>query len=385
MASTSERTIYGLTEEECRELDSDDDDFLGEINENRRLADSESGSDLSEGEEIEDGILDENELESRVLRVTGSTELSEEPSTSLGRSNDSTLSPDNDPVYSDISCKLSDGCVCSENCLSQFTANEVYMFHLSLFEMTKMERDLILLGKLQVLTRASDTIQHARKQKPGKRQRVTCDYKFDHRHVCRDGFLFLHDIGTKHLKNLRKHLLDNGPVPRQHGLVGRTPQNTYPYEVTYDAVHFIRNYAELFGIPQPAARRGRADNPQIYLPASQNYTTVHSKYVEACLDKDPSVSYLKYKLFTSVWKRCLPDIVFMTPRSDVSAICEEFRILIRDASCEDDKVKFSTEFASHVRIAQEGREYYLTSMKKAETELAKVQGSQSRPKYTLHV
>ena len=56
------------------------------------------------------------------------------------------------------------------------------------------------------------------------------------------------------LKNLRKHLLDNGPVPRQHGLVGRTPQNTYRYEVTYDAVHFIRNYAELFGIPQPAAR-----------------------------------------------------------------------------------------------------------------------------------
>lgn len=176
-----------------------------------------------------------------------------------------------------------------------------------------MERDLILLGKLQVLTRASDTIQHARKQKPGKRQRVTCDYKFDHRHVCRDGFLFLHDICTKHLKNLRKHLLDNGPVPRQHGLVGHTPQNTYPYEVTYDAVHFIRNYAELFGIPQPAARRGRADNPPIYLPASQNYTTVHSKYVEACLDKDPSVSYLKYKSFTSVWKRCLPDIVFMTP------------------------------------------------------------------------
>lgn len=124
-------------------------------------------------------------------------------------------------------------------------------------------------------------------------------------------------------------------------------------------------------------------------------TTVHSKYVEVCLDKDPSVSYLKYKSFTSVWKRCLPDIVFMTPWSGVCAICEEFRILIRDASCEDDKVKFSTEFASHVRIAQEEREYYLTSMKKAETmdyrargsiihaetELAKVQGSQSRPKY----
>ena len=115
MASTSERTVYGLTEEESRELDSDDDEFFGEINENRRLADSESGSDLSEGEEIEeDGILDENELESRVLRVTGSTELSEEPSTSLGRSNDSTLSPDNDWRYNNANSKFActQGCGC---------------------------------------------------------------------------------------------------------------------------------------------------------------------------------------------------------------------------------------------------------------------------------
>lgn len=42
--------------------------------------------------------------------------------------------------------------------LSQFTVDEVYTFHLSLFEMTKMERHLLILGKLQVLTRPSDTI-----------------------------------------------------------------------------------------------------------------------------------------------------------------------------------------------------------------------------------
>ena len=79
---------------------------------------------------------------------------------------------------------------------------------------------MLLLGTLQVLTRAIDIIQHARQTKLGKRQRITCDYSFDHRRVCRDAFLFLHDIGTKQLQNLRKHLQENGPVPRQHGLVG---------------------------------------------------------------------------------------------------------------------------------------------------------------------
>ena len=106
---------------------------------------------------------------------------------------------------------------------------------------------------------------------------------------------------------------ENGPIPREHGLAGRVLATMYPYEVTYDAVRFICNYAEIYGIPQPAARQSRADNPPIYLPASQNCTIVHSTYVEASLANDPQVNFLKYKSFTSVWKRCLPDIVFMTP------------------------------------------------------------------------
>lgn len=240
---------------------------------------------------------------------------------------------------------------------------------------------MLILGKLQVLTRATDTIQHARQSKLGKRQRVTCDYSFDHRRVCRDAFLFLHNIGTKQLQNLRKHLQENGPVPWQHGLVGRIPATTYRYEVVSDAVHFIRSYAEVFGIPQPAARSGRAKNPPIYLPASQNYTIVHAKYVEACLSKEPHMRFLKYKSFTQLWQRCLPDIVFMTPRSDVCSTCEAFRIQIRDAVSEVDKVTAATDFASHIELAQQERDYYLDSMKKAESQYSECPGTRLKPQY----
>ena len=118
----------------------------------------------------------------------------------------------------------------------------------------------------------------------------------------------LHDIGTKQLKNLQKHLQNNGPIPRQHGLMGRLPATTYPYDIVSESANFIRNYAEVYGIPQPAARSGRAKNPPIYLPASQNYMIVHSKYVEACQTKDPHARFMKYKSFVQVWKKCLPDI-----------------------------------------------------------------------------
>ena len=50
-------------------------------------------------------------------------------------------------------------------------------------------------------------------------------------------------MGIKQLKNLQKHLRENGPVPREHGLTGRVPATTYPYEIVHDAVHFIRNYS----------------------------------------------------------------------------------------------------------------------------------------------
>ena len=113
----------------------------------------------NECEEVEEGILDDSELDARVLRVTGNndrnTSVRGEPSTSSqggstgpGANNGDVISLDSDPVYSDITSKLSAGCLCSGNCLSQFTADEVYTFHLSLFEMTKMERDLLILGKL---------------------------------------------------------------------------------------------------------------------------------------------------------------------------------------------------------------------------------------------
>ena len=137
--------------------------------------------------------------------------------------------------------------------------------------------------------------------------------------MCKDAFILLHDIGTKQLKNLQKHLRNNGPIAREHGLIGRMPATTYPYSIVSEGARFIRNYAEVYGIPQPAARSGRAKNPPIYLPASQNYMIVHSKYVEACQAKDPHARFLKYKSFTQMWKKCLPDIVFYDP--PVRCVC----------------------------------------------------------------
>lgn len=108
---------------------------------------------------------------------------------------------------------------------------------------------MFILGKLHVLTRTVST-EHERQKKTGKHKRATCEYSFNHHAVCKEGFLFLYDLGAKQFKTLQKHRKENGPVPREHGLIGLIPATTYPFEVVSDAVHFIRlYYAEVQGIP----------------------------------------------------------------------------------------------------------------------------------------
>ena len=151
-----------------------------------------------------------------------------------------------------------------------FDVDEVYQLLLNLLEMTKEQKYMLILGKMHVLSRAGESTAHARK-KGGKRQRITYNYAFDHRQVCKNAFIFLHDIGEKQLKNMVKHLKVNGLVPPVHGNTGKLPSTTYPFEVVQDVLQFINNYADVHGLPQPAARHGRADTPPIYLPASQNF------------------------------------------------------------------------------------------------------------------
>ena len=111
---------------------------------------------------------------------------------------------------------------------------------------------MLLLGKLQIISKAQDATHHACQITAGKRKRVTCEYAFDSRPVCRDGFLFLHNLGSK----LQHHLKLNGGTWTT--LLGHVPETTYPFDVVSDAAKFIKNFAEINGIPQPAACSGRA-------------------------------------------------------------------------------------------------------------------------------
>ena len=263
----------------------------------------------------------------------------------------------------EMSAQIAGGCGCSEDCYQQFSPQEILDFKLSMRELSKGERDLFLMGKLQVCIRDSATVTHARSRTATKKQRVSCQYAFDHRLVCQNAFCYIHEIGNFTLRALRKHIGESGPVPRQHGNKGRKAYNAYPFDVILNAVGFIKNYALVFGLPQPAASRGRANAAPTYLPANQNHTIVHQKYREACCEKHEK--YMEYRSFLDTWHQCLPQIVFMTPRSDVCKRCEDYRSSVQEAVTEDEKKQKLAEFSQHLEDAQKERDAYLAAIEKA--------------------
>ena len=348
--STDGDLIHALVEQ--------DEAFFGESSTHQSMQEDSVADNTSEDEELNN----DTDIDT-LLKQAGGEEVdnlgggSEEDSEQL-------ISNSSDEIKC-VQEEVKKGCGCSSDCYSLFTEDEIYSIRLEMAELEKPLKDMFLLGKLQVAANSTDSVSHARKTSKTKRSRVTFAYAYDNRNVCKSAFCFLHCIGTKALKNLQSHLKEHGPIPRAHGNLKRLPPNSFTYETVRNIVTFIIHFAELYGLPQPAAHRGRAATAPIYLAASEGYNTVHKKYVEACADG--GLNAAKYHAFRNIWLKCVPHIRFMTPRTDVCYRCENFRVEIMRAITEEDKTRLVKEFQAHVEEAQSERRFYLSSIQKAET------------------
>ncbi|KAH3733931.1 hypothetical protein DPMN_040370 [Dreissena polymorpha] len=91
-------------------------------------------------------------------------------------------------------------------------------------------------------------------------------------------------------------------------------------------IQFICNYADEFGIQQPATPRGRDDTAPIYLHSGATKMNIHKLY-----------------------KASSP---FSQFGDDVCATCEELRKKIMDSVSEEDKLASTAEIHSHIVIGQ---------------------------------
>lgn len=193
--------------------------------------------------------------------------------------------------------------------------------------------------------------------------RIRGKYTFRGQEICAYTFRLLFDIGRCALKSIRQSLNKTGPGPRRHGNTGRKPKHALVFTDVERVVQFICNYAEEFGIPQPAAPRGRDDTAPIYLHSGTTKINIHTLYKASC--QEAGVRFVLKSSFQSIWSACIPHIKVASPRDDVCATCEKLRKKIMDAVSEEDKLASTGEMHCHIVLAQKERDLYNSLIKKA--------------------
>ncbi|CAB4412920.1 unnamed protein product [Rhizophagus irregularis] len=228
----------------------------------------------------------------------------------------------------------------------------------------KSELNMFLLGLLHAMKR-SDQTHHSKTEK----KYLTIKYIFDEIEIYETAFLHIYSLSIKKWKMIRSHYQINGFKPILHGNKRRKSSHALTFETILHILTFIINYANIHGLPSPG-RSFRDDTMAIiFLPVSDSYIGLYRLY-ESSLEID-SEHYISRWTFLRVWKKYIPEIKFLSPRSDLCFHCKNMRFNTQfwNQDEKDDKVK---EWHEHITWANQERDYYRNCIKNSKDQLTKI-------------
>ena len=262
-------------------------------------------------------------------------------------------------------------CGCKKECSAAISKAAVERNRLNFQEMEKSQRDDFVLGMLEVTKFQEVTARGT------QRERRRFVYKFQGKEICLSMFRHIYNIGTKHFDNLRKHLIENGLVPRVHKGTGKRAHNATSFPVVQNAVAFLRSYAERFGTPHSAPLHGRSGAPPTFLPSSCTKVSIHHKFVESCQEADIQAvgihsihcihGYLESVYATHHY--CNTPDGWMWSLSTLAPQCYlrrfrrgEARRSVTYAVSEEEKLAAVEQLKTHIHAAQAERDFYKASI-----------------------
>ena len=255
------------------------------------------------------------------------------------------------------------GCGCTAegvNHWKDLPAENTELLMLRMRNLSKRDLKQFILGELS----AGMTTAHGAGQR-----KFTFSYRVLGQEVCRGIFKEIHGIGRHVLRALQQAAEERLVEVPKHGAVGKKSNKAYEQEIILDVSQFITSYASRWGMPQPAAPRGRAKAAPTYLPATTTKKSVYGEYLDT-----ESPEHVGFSKFKSVWKSHNADIIIMKRRTDVCSWCEKFRERIQKAKTEEAKKAAMDDFAQRMKQADEEREYYKALIADAKRELEGAEG-----------
>ena len=88
--------------------------------------------------------------------------------------------------------------------------------------------------------------------------------------VYRDTFCYIHGIGQKRFKIIKKHFQEHGVIPREHGNARRLPHNTLSLETVEYILRFLTSMVSQHGILLPGCVPGYKRDDLKLLPSSMS-------------------------------------------------------------------------------------------------------------------
>lgn len=248
-----------------------------------------------------------------------------------------------DDIFLNVRKFLSDGCGCKHECAKRFNFDTVVNHVLDIRALAKEEKELNVMSLLKDVD--GETTKRGK-----QRKRARVEFRVEGSAVCKKTFMLFFDIGKHQLLSLQQHVREHGLTPRVHGNRGRKPKHAICYDDVMRVVHFIRNYADERGLPQPAAPRGVDNVPTVYLTSDTTKTNLHKQYQTSCTEAGSRA--IEITAFKEIWSTCLPHIRIAGPRDDVCAKCETLRRDVMDAVTEEEKLTATDSLRNHILSAQ---------------------------------
>ncbi|CAG8802773.1 20075_t:CDS:2 [Gigaspora margarita] len=243
--------------------------------------------------------------------------------------------------------KLEKKC-CTKLCLNKVDLQLALNRFKEIKAMSISESNFFFLGIIHANIRKPELVDGTPKS------RMTTKYSFEGTEICQEAWFLIHGIGTTRWKSLREHYQKNGLVQKFHNLTGRNSNDAISFVIVLFVLKFIINFAKIHGLPSPG-RSFRDDTKNIiFLPSCESKRSLYRLYNNATNEEDKQISLSS---FLRIWKRYLPNIKFMTPRSDLCMVCKSARFGAKYWSMNEVEQKIQ-EWTNHFNWAGLERENY---------------------------
>ncbi|XP_076449423.1 uncharacterized protein LOC143285915 [Babylonia areolata] len=207
-------------------------------------------------------------------------------------------------------------------CIAQFTPDEIVEFQLSIQDMSREAKDILVIGMVAMCIRTGDKTECTRRKEQKDRQKSRSSYILMGKSVCSKTFCKLVCIGDQKLKTLCKHYKEFGLVPRNLKSGGRK-NNTKALSLpdTERVVDFIKGYAQHHAVSLPGRVPGfKRDDIQL-LPSAETKSGIFRLYRASC--QNAGHRHVSASTFRKLWLQLCPFIVVTRPLTDLCWRCQQ--------------------------------------------------------------